>query len=272
MKSVLLNTQNQLQRERIFLNQLQSTIHTKHQQYFPSSHSLRPILFLSSSRIKLQEHHQDLLERKSFILNSKYSTEEKLSKLNKSFELDQHSHQQSHHHLTKLTDQLFHLTNDLSQIRQQEQHIQLSNRTSDNQLVYLQNQLMKFDQQLFQQQEFIYHQDFQKQTIDRQVNRLIAEKNNTNLEDESEKLRQLREDFNKRISHRDQLDNQMKILHEELRVIKHQSNQLNTEKTHWHDQLRQFDLYDTLTEKMIKKLNTEKEVRYLREIDLNDDL
>ena len=128
---------------------------------------------------------------------------------------------------------------------------------------YLQNQLTKFDQQLFQQQELIYHQDFQKQTIDRRLNRLLAEKNNNNLSQSEEKLRQLREDDTKRKSHRDQLENQMKILYEELRLIKHQSNQLITEKTHWQDQLIQFDLYNTLTEKMIKKLNTEKEVRAL---------
>ena len=209
---------------------------------------------------KVRQHHSELLERKSFILNSKYSTEDKLSQLDKSFELDRNYHQYLCTRQSQFTEQLFHLNNELSQIHQREKQYQLENHSSQNQLDYLHNQLLKFDQQLFQQQEVIYHQDFHKQTIDRRLNQLLGEKTKEKYSTSDEKLRQVQEEFTKNKSHYDQLQQQMKIVREEVRLTKQECQQLINEKNQWKNQFLQLDLCHTLTEKMIKKITTEKEV------------
>ncbi|CAF5134028.1 unnamed protein product, partial [Rotaria magnacalcarata] len=64
---------------------------------------------------------------------------------------------------------------------------------------------------------------------------------------------------NKKKYEYDQLQNQIKILNEELRIVKRDFDQLMIEKNDLSEKFLQFDLYTTLSDKLIKKLNDEKE-------------
>jgi chromosome segregation ATPase len=196
-------------------------------------------------------------------LNEKYSLEEKLLKFEKLFEDEQkyQNHLNSQH--KKSTKIFFILNNELSSIRQRERQYEIDHQAYRNQIHNIKNQINKFDQQLLKQQEVIYHQDFVKQTIDRRLNRIIGEKTNEKYSESDLKIRQLKTEYENKKSQVNQLQNQIKILHEELRMIKHDFDQLTEEKNDFKNKFIQFDLYITLSEKMIKKINTEKEVKYI---------
>jgi hypothetical protein len=152
-------------------------------------------------------------------------------------------------------------------MRKREREYEIDHQAHRNQLHNIKNQINKFDQQLLKQQELIYHQDFIKQTIDRRLNRMSSERPNEKYSESDIQIRQLKIEYEKKKTQFNQLQNQMKILHEELRVIKHDFEQLIEEKSEFKNKFMQFDLYITLSEKMIKKINTEKEVRRIFQLD-----
>lgn len=92
------------------------------------------------------------------------------------------------------------------------------------------------------------------------MNQLIGKKTKEKFSTSDDKLRLIQQEFLKKKSHYDQLQQQMKILHEDIRLTKHQCQQFINEKNQWNNQIIQFDLHEILTEKIIKKLTREKEV------------
>jgi chromosome segregation ATPase len=161
----------------------------------------------------------------------------------------------------KLSENLFLLNNELLSIRKREKQYEFDNQAYRNHIHNTRNQIDKLDQQLLKQQELIYHQDFLKQTIDRRLNQMLGETTNEKSSESELKIRELRNEYEKKKSHYDQLQNQIKILNEELRITKRDFDQLNQEKNDFNEKFLQFDLHITLTEKNIKKLNNEKEVK-----------
>ena len=146
-------------------------------------------------------------------------------------------------------------------MRKREQQFDINNQTYRNQIQTIRNQIHRLDQQLFKQQELIYQQDFLKQTIERRLNRLLGEKSTEKTSETESKIRQLKNDLEKKQSEHDQLEYQMKVVHEELRIVKRDFDQSNTEKNEFNEKFLQFDLYTNLSDKMIKKLHDEKEVK-----------
>jgi chromosome segregation ATPase len=203
-----------------------------------------------------------MLDRKGFVLNAKFSLDEKLSKFEKLLENEQKYQNNLNHQYKKLTENLFLLNNELLLIRKREKQYEIDNQAYRNQIHNTKNQINKLDQQLLKQQELIYHQDFLKQTIDRRLNRIIGENTNEKHLESDLKIRELQNEYEKKKSQYDQLQNQIKILNEELRIIKLDSNQLITEKNDLNEKFLQFDLYITSSDKIIKKINTEKEVKH----------
>ena len=163
----------------------------------------------------------------------------------------------------KLMEKKFVINNELLDIRKREKQYEIDNHAYQNQINNLKNQINKFDQQLLKQQELIYHQDFLKQTIDRRLNKMLGEKTNDKYLDFDVKIRELQKEHEKKKNQYDQIQNQMKILNDELRITKRDFEQLIDEKKDFNEKFLQFDLYITLSEKMIKKLNIEKEVKSL---------
>jgi len=196
------------------------------------------------------------------VLNEKFSVDEKLSKFEKLMENEQKYQNNLNNQFKKFTEHFFVLNNELLLIRKQEKQYETDNQSYRNQIHNIKNQINKLDQQLLKQQELIYHQDFLKQTVDRRINRILGEKNNEKYSESDLKIRELQNEYEKKKSQYDQLQNQIKILNEELRIIKRDFDQLINEKNDLNDKFLQFDLYITLSEKMIKKLNNEKEVKY----------
>ncbi|UJR21235.1 hypothetical protein I4U23_024330 [Adineta vaga] len=250
VRTVLFNTDHQLQRERAAFNELKMNISSKAQQL-----------------AKFKQHHEQILDRKRFILNENITIQDKLSKLEKSMENEQKYQNNLNSQYKKLSETFFLLNNEVSSICKREKQVDIDNQIHRNQLHNSKNQIQKLDQQLFKQQELIYHQDFLKQTVDRRLNRLLGEKSNEKTSESELKIRQLQNEFQKKKAQHIQLANQMKILQEELRIIKRDFNQLNEEKNDSNEKFLQFDLYINLSEKMIQKLNTEKE-DYLVEVNL----
>ena len=194
------------------------------------------------------------------VLNEKFSFTEKFSKFEKLIENDQKYQNNLNNQYKKLSENLFLLNNELLSIRKREKQYDLDNQAYHNQIHNIKNQIDKLDQQLLKQQELIYHQDFVKQTVDRRLNRLLGEKTNEKYSESDVKIRELRNEHEKKKYQYDQLQNQMKILNEELRIVKRDFDQLNLEKNDFNEKFLQFDLYINLSEKMIKKTNNEKEV------------
>jgi chromosome segregation ATPase len=162
----------------------------------------------------------------------------------------------------KFSEIFFLLNNELLSLRKREKQYDIDNQTYRNQIHNIKTQINKFDHQLLKQQELIYHQDFQKQTIDRRLSRIQGEKANEKNSEFDSKIRELQNEYERKKSQYDQLQNQIKILNEELKIIKHDFDQLIEEKKDFNEKFLQFDLYINLSEKMIKKLNNEKEVKY----------
>jgi chromosome segregation ATPase len=217
--------------------------------------------FFFYSLTKLKQRHEQMLDRKGFVLNEKFSIDEKLSKFEKLMENEQKYQIKLNNQYKNLTEHLFSLNNELLLIRKREKQYEIDNQSYQNQMHNIKNQINKLDQQLLKQQELIYHHEFIKQTIDRRLNRISGEKNNEKYSESDLKIRELKIECETKKTQYDQLQNQIKILNEELRIIKRDLNQLTDEKNDLNDKFLQFDLYITLSEKMIKKLNTEKEVK-----------
>lgn len=160
----------------------------------------------------------------------------------------------------KASDLFFQLNNKLSIIHKEERQYETNNRSYQNQIQNMKSQINQLDQQLLKQQEFIYHQDFTKQIIERRINRLLGEKTNEKSSEIDVKIHELQNENNNKKYQYDQLQNQIKILNEELRVVKRDFDSLLVEKRDLNEKFLQFDLYTNLSDKLIKKLNNEKEV------------
>ncbi|CAF0873509.1 unnamed protein product [Adineta ricciae] len=242
LKTVLSNTETQLQRERVVFNELKATLSLKEHQL-----------------TKLKQRQEQILDRKQFTLNENITIQEKLSKLETSLVNERKYQTSLNHQFKTFSEHLFQLNNELSSLRKREQQFDINNQTYRNQIQSIRNHIHRLDQQLFKQQELIYHQDFLKQTIERRLNRLLGEKSNEKSSETESKIRQLKNDFEKKKSEHDQLEYQMKVVHEELRIVKRNFDQSNTEKNEFNEKFLQFDLYTNLSDKMMKKLNDEKE-------------
>ncbi|CAF0975474.1 unnamed protein product [Rotaria sp. Silwood1] len=255
IKTALVNTENELQRARNLINELKTTMMTKQQELE-----------------KLKQRHEQILDRKYIILNEKFSIDEKLSKFEKLMDNEQKYQNNLNYQYKKLSETLFLLNNRLLFIHKQEKQYEIDNQAYHNQIHNMKNQINRLDQQLLKQQELIYHQDFQKQTIDRRLNRLLGEKTNEKYSEFDLKIRELQNEYEKKKYQYDQLQNQIKILNEELRMIKRDFDQLIIDKNDLNEKFLQFDLYITLSEKLIKKLNNEKEDYLVEENLLNIEL
>ncbi|CAF2405386.1 unnamed protein product [Rotaria sp. Silwood2] len=232
------------------------------------------ICFPRSSRVlkKLKQHHQQILDRKYVILNEKFSIDEKLSKFEKLMENEQKYQNNLNYQYKNLSETCFLLNNKLLFIRKQEKQYEIDNQAYQNQVHNMKNQINQLDQQLLKQQELIYHQDFIKQTIDRRLNRLLGEKTNEKYSEFDLKIRELQNEYEKKKYQYDQLQNQIKILNEELRMSKRDFDQLIIDKNDLNEKFLQFDLYITLSEKLIKKINNGKEDYLVEENLLNIEL
>ncbi|CAF4528904.1 unnamed protein product [Rotaria sp. Silwood1] len=255
IKTALVNTENELQRARNLINELKTTMMTKQQELE-----------------KLKQRHEQILDRKYIILNEKFSIDEKLSKFEKLMDNEQKYQNNLNYQYKKLSETLFLLNNRLLFIHKQEKQYEIDNQAYHNQIHNMKNQINRLDQQLLKQQELIYHQDFQKQTIDRRLSRLLGEKTNEKYSEFDLKIRELQNEYEKKKYQYDQLQNQIKILNEELRMIKRDFDQLIIDKNDLNEKFLQFDLYITLSEKLIKKLNNEKEDYLVEENLLNIEL
>ncbi|CAF1269971.1 unnamed protein product [Adineta steineri] len=242
LKTVLFNTQNQLQNERASLGELKTNIHSKERQF-----------------TKLKQQHKDIINRKSFILNEKFTINEKLSKFDKLMENEEKYQKKLNGQYKKYSEVFFLLNNELLSLKKREKQYDLDNQTYRNQIHSIKYQINKFDQQLLKQQELIYHQDFLKQTIDHRLNRILNEKMNEKSSESDLKINELQNEYKKKKSQYDQLQSQIKLLHEEIRLIKRDFDQLIEEKNELNEKFLQFDLYTNLSDKMITKLNDEKE-------------
>ena len=210
--------------------------------------------------MKIKRSHEQMLDRKRFLLNQTFSTNEKLSKVDQLMASEQTYQTHLHYQYKKLSEQLFLLNNDVFTLRQREHEYEIANSASSNQLGHMKNHLAKFDQQLLKQQELIYHQDFTKETIERRVNRLVGEKSNEKSPESDLKLRELRKEFETKKTHHDQLELQMKVSHDELRVLKREFDQLSKEKSEYHEKFLQLDLNMSSCDKALKRLTRDKEV------------
>lgn len=153
------------------------------------------------------------------------------------------------------------LNNEVLSIRRKEKQYENNHQFYENQIHNLKSQLNKYDYELLKQQELIYHHEFLKQTIDRRYNKIINEKNaKQKILQSDNQIYDLKAEYERKKLQFNQLNNQIKILQEELRIIKRDFQRLNDEKTNLNDKFLQFDLYITLSEKKIKKINNEKEV------------
>ncbi|CAF2823340.1 unnamed protein product [Rotaria sp. Silwood2] len=255
LKTALVNAENELQRARTIFNELKTTIIHRQQELK-----------------KLKQHHQQILDRKYVILNEKFSIDEKLSKFEKLMENEQKYQNNLNYQYKKLSETCFLLNNKLLFIRKQEKQYEIDNQAYQNQVHNMKNQINQLDQQLLKQQELIYHQDFIKQTIDRRLNRLLGEKTNEKYSEFDLKIRELQNEYEKKKYQYDQLQNQIKILNEELRMSKRDFDQLIIDKNDLNEKFLQFDLYITLSEKLIKKINNGKEDYLVEENLLNIEL
>ncbi|CAF5164282.1 unnamed protein product, partial [Rotaria magnacalcarata] len=134
------------------------------------------------------------------------------------------------HQYKKLSEIFFQSNNKLSFIRKHEKQYEIDIQAYQNQIHKMKNQINQLDQQLLKHQELIYHQDFIKQSIDRRLNRLLGEKTNEKNSEINLKIRELQNENNKKKYEYDQLQNQIKILNEELRIVKRDFDQLMIEK------------------------------------------
>ncbi|CAF1211887.1 unnamed protein product [Rotaria sordida] len=242
MKTTLINTKDELQHARTLINELKTTIINKQQELK-----------------KLKQRHEQILDRKYFILNEKFSIDEKLSKFEKLMKNEQKYQNNLNNQYKKLSEIFFLLNNKLLFIRKHEKQYEIDNQAYQNQIHNMKNQINQLDQQLLKQQELIYNQDFIKQNIDRRLNRLLGEKTNEKYSEFDLKIHELQNEYEKKKYQYDQLQNQIKILNDELRIIKRDFDQLIIDKNDLNEKFLQFDLYISLSEKLIKKLNNEKE-------------
>ena len=221
------------------------------------------MLLFSIIRLKkVKLRYDKIVERKCSILTEKFSIDEKLSKLDKLMENEQNYQVNLNNRYKKLSENLFQLNDQLISMRKNEKKNEMNNQASRNQLYNIKKQIKQLDQQLVKQQEFIYYQDFIKQTIDRRLNRILREKANEKYSEYDLQVHELQSEYDKKNYQYNQLQNQITILYEELRIIKRDCNQFNLEKTDFNEKLLQFDLYINQSEKLVKKLNNDKEVKY----------
>lgn len=153
------------------------------------------------------------------------------------------------------------LNSQLLLMRNKQNQYEMDNKGHENQLHHLKNKTNQVDQQLLQQQEIMYHQDFLKKIIDRRLTRLLGEKTTDKHSELELKIHDLRNEYENKKHQYEQLQSQIKILNEELRIIKRDLDHLSDEKNDLNEKFLPLDLHMTISEKLIKKLNSEKEVK-----------
>lgn len=226
---------------------------------------------------QMKESHQQLIEQKHSLLNEHFSSADQQRRTDQLISIDQKHHQLLHDHSQQLSHQLFLVQSQLKTFTDQQEHLQTQQQISSKQRQHQQQHIDHLDQQLLKQQEFIDHQDFRKQTLERHINQINNQHQTTMTDNDSQasdlhrRIEQLKKDLLDKTNHFNQIQAQIKLLHNDLRSSRDQLDHLNQHKTLLQEDLLQLDLALHFNDKQINTFINHKQVNTNTQLSLSQD-
>ncbi|CAF0814550.1 unnamed protein product [Didymodactylos carnosus] len=207
----------------------------------------------------LRIRKRELVDRKREILDTKYTAEEKATKMEKLFVDEQERENQLNNELKFLSERMYKITQQIFDYKTKEKNLDAEINGSIVTLNNLQSKTDKLDHDALKQQEVLYHQDFEIQSLERRINRMQGEKSTDEQAELERKINDLQIQLQQKRDDHVILTNQTKQIQEETRRLKRSIDDTSKEREKQVSKIEELDLHSNNAQREIQKLNEQKE-------------
>ncbi|CAF1004535.1 unnamed protein product [Adineta steineri] len=207
--------------------------------------------------VNVRKH--ELIDKKREILDTKYTAEEKANKMDKLYLDEQEREQALNSQLKFLSERMFKITQEVFDFKAKEKNLEADTSGSVVTLTNLQIKTQRLDHEALKQQEVLYHQDFEIQSLERRINRMQGEKSTEEQAALERKISELEGDLQRKRDDYAMLNDQRKKIEEETRRLTKHISEIDRDRTNETKKLEELDLHADNAQRLIRKLNDEKE-------------
>ncbi|CAF0821827.1 unnamed protein product [Adineta steineri] len=207
--------------------------------------------------VNVRKH--ELIDKKREILDTKYTAEEKANKMDKLYLDEQEREQALNSQLKFLSERMFKITQEVFDFKAKEKNLEADTSGSIVTLTNLQIKTQRLDHEALKQQEVLYHQDFEIQSLERRINRMQGEKSTEEQAALERKISELEGDLQRKRDDYAMLNDQRKKIEEETRRLTKHISEIDRDRTNETKKLEELDLHADNAQRLIRKLNDEKE-------------
>ncbi|KAM4771742.1 coiled-coil domain-containing protein 39 [Rhinophrynus dorsalis] len=212
------------------------------------------------NRVYLAKEYNDGLSQKlKFVTESALSLEERALRMEEMFKEQEKTVRDLEVQLKQIRELNFKKSQELHENQVKEKEITAEINGSQVTLKNLNSQLQKLDLHALKQQGIIYNQDFQIQQLERRLSRLKGEVNTDEKHALELKVSQLTKVSEERKAALNMLNAQHKKLQGDVRYIKRGLEKTGQEKGDLISKLEELKLFNSMSEKALKKIKASKQ-------------
>ena len=222
---------------------------------------------------------RELVEKKREILDVRYTAEERANKMDKLYLDEQEREMALNSELKSTSERMYKITQEIFDHKSREKNLEADINGSVVTVNNLQAKTNKLDHEALKQQEVLYHQvidfhvfamrisgidclqDFEIQSLERRINRMQGEKSTEEQAMLERKIIELEEQCQRKRDDHIMLRNQTKQIEEEKRRLQKYLSDVTRDKNHEKSKIEELELHDENAQRLLRKLNDEKEVR-----------
>ncbi|CAH2247777.1 coiled-coil domain-containing 39 [Pelobates cultripes] len=212
------------------------------------------------NRINMANEYNDgLTEKLKFVTESAMSLEERALRMEEMLKEQEKTVKDFETQLKQIRELHFKKSQELHEHKSNEKNIMAEINGGQVSLRNLNIQLQKFDLQALKQQGIMYNLDFKIQQLERRLSRLKGEVNTDEKRALEMKISELTKAFEERKTALNLINGQHKKLQDDVRHIKRDLDKTGQEKGDLINKMEEFKLFNTMTEKELKKLKASKQ-------------
>ncbi|KAM5164293.1 coiled-coil domain-containing protein 39 [Mantella aurantiaca] len=206
-----------------------------------------------------KDYNKGLTEKLKVVAESALSVEERAQRMEEMLKEQEKTVKNLEAQLKQIREQHFKKSQELHEYKTKEKHMISEISGSQVSLRNLNSQLQKLDLHALKQQGIIYNQDFQIQQLERRLSRLKGEVNTDEKHALETKAAELTKTLEKRKASLNILNTQHKKLQGDARYIKRELEKTGQEKGDLISKMEELKLFNTMSDKALKKLRTSKQ-------------
>ncbi|XP_053316175.1 coiled-coil domain-containing protein 39 [Spea bombifrons] len=206
-----------------------------------------------------KEYNDGLSQKLKFVTESALSLEERALRMEEMLREHEGTLKEFEVQLKHIREMHFKKSQELHEVKSKEKNIMAEMNGGQVSLKNLNGELQKLDLHAVKQQGIIYNQDFQIQQLERRLSRLRGEVNTDEKHALEVKVSELTKAYEERKAALNLLNVQHKKLQGDVRNIKRELEKTGQQKGDLISKMEELKLYNTMSEKALKKIKTSKQ-------------